>query len=151
MVSDAPRKQAHASTSQIGRTLDTSATLAKLNQLLQSLSTGAEIELVIQETQPEIGGVSETSAKVQAALSAPLTLITDDGQGGMLGPWTISTEQLSALLKVNSFDNGDGMQQYDVSIDLEPFRAYLEGLAPADRDDLVARSLRHLLGRGRLP
>ncbi len=123
--------QVSQTTSQIGRTLDIAATLSKLDQSLRSLSTGAEIALVIHETQPEIGGVSETSAKVQAALSAPLTLITDDGQGGMLGPWTISTEQISALLKVDSIQNGDGTQHYDVSVDLEPFRAYLEGLAPA--------------------
>ncbi len=118
-------------TSQIGRTLDVAATLAKLDRSIQSLSTGAEIELVIEETQPAVGGVNETSVRVQAALSAPITLITDDGEGGLLGPWTITTDQLNALLKIEAFDNGDGTQRYDVAADLEPFRPFIEGLAPA--------------------
>jgi vancomycin resistance protein YoaR len=125
--------QVSQTTGQIGRTLDIPATLAKLNQSLQTLSTGAEIELVISETQPEIGGVNETSSKVQAALSAPMTLITDDGTAAAtpVGPWTISTDQLSALLKIDQHANGDGTERYDVSVDMEPFRPYLETLAPA--------------------
>jgi vancomycin resistance protein YoaR len=121
----------NAAPGQIGRTVDIPATLTELSRVIATLTTGAEIPLVIRETLPETFDVGMSDARARAALSAPLTLITDDGKGGTLGPWTISQEQIAALLLVNAVQHGDGTQTYEVSVDFAPFRAYLETLAPA--------------------
>lgn len=123
-------KQVAAVSGQTGRTVDITATLAELNRIIAGLNTGAEIPLVIRESLPTTFDVELAETRVKAALSAPLTLVTDDGNGGTLGPWTISVDQLSALLKVNQIENGDGTRRYEVTMDMSPFRGYLEKLAP---------------------
>jgi vancomycin resistance protein YoaR len=115
---------------QIGRTVDIEATLRELNRVIATLNTGAEIPLVIRETPPSTFDVELAETRAKAALSAPLTLVTDDGNGGTLGPWTISTDQIAALVRVEEIDNGEGLRRYEVSVDMSPFRAYLESLAP---------------------
>lgn len=122
--------QVISNTGQTGRTLDISATLAELDRVLTGLKTGAEIQLVIRETLPTVRDVGLAAARAEAALSAPLVLVTDDQQGGTLGPWTISVEQIASLLNVRQITNDDGTSYYDVNIQLEPFRAYLESLSP---------------------
>lgn len=115
---------------QVGRTLDVPATLAQLNSRLMTLTGGAEIALVIDETAPAAYGVELAEAKARAALSAPLTLTTDDGQGNPLGPWTISVDQIAQLLEVIVVENPDGTRVYDVGIDFSAFEDYLNTLAP---------------------
>jgi vancomycin resistance protein YoaR len=122
--------QITANPGQTGRTLDVEATLAELNRMLLDLKSGAEINLVIRETPPTVRDVELAAVRAQTALSAPLTLVTDDQKGGFLGPWTISVDQISSLMHVTLIDNGDGTKHYEVNIALEPFRAYLESLAP---------------------
>ncbi|MCU0498307.1 MAG: VanW family protein [Anaerolineae bacterium] len=109
-----------------GRRLDIPATLDSLNQVIVTLNTGAEIDLVIRETPSGIANVESAAQQLRAALAAPLTLKTEDN----LGPWTISREQIAASLQVQLIDNGDGSQRYEVAIDFEPFRPFLESLAP---------------------
>jgi len=115
---------------QTGLALDISTTLSQLGDALLQLNTGAEIPLIVSESQPFITDASEAAAKIQTALSAPVTLVTDNQQGGTLGPWTASVEQIRSVLKLALIPNPDGTQRYDVEADVEPFRSYLEGLAP---------------------
>jgi vancomycin resistance protein YoaR len=119
-----------AALGQMGRTVDIDATLDELNRIIPTLNTGAEIPLVIRETLPATFDVELAEARARAALSSPLTLTTDDGNGGTLGPWTISVEQIAALLRVHRVDHGDGTSRYEVTVDMSPFRGYLETLAP---------------------
>lgn len=113
-----------------GRTLDIPATLANLDSVLTTLTTGGEIPLVIYETYPTIWNVDEAVGNVRAALSSPLELYADGVNGERLGPWTASVEQIAALLKIDLVDNADGTRRYEVHIDMSAFESFLDELAP---------------------
>ncbi|MGB1286531.1 MAG: VanW family protein [Aggregatilineales bacterium] len=115
---------------QNGRVLDVPATLTLLETAISNLESGAEIPLVINESPPTVWSVEPTANLIRNALSAPLTLVALDDDGQSLGPWTITTEQLAALLVVTLTNNADGTQSYDASIDMSAFEIYLAGLAP---------------------
>lgn len=114
-----------------GRTVDILATLSRLETAILSLSTGAEVPLVISETPPRIRDVDAAAAKARAALASPIQLIADDPvSGGSLGPWTANVDQIARLLRLELLDNGDGTYRYDVHIDMAIFGSFLETLAP---------------------
>ncbi len=118
---------------QAGRTLDIDATLAQLDAQILSLSGGAEIPLVVQETQPRMWNAQEAVNALDAALSAPLQLTATGTNGEMLGPWTINTEQIAALITLEMVENPDGSRTYQPSIDMSGFATTLEQLAPGLR------------------
>ena len=113
-----------------GRTLDVTATLARLDNTILSLSSGGEVPLVINETPPVAWDAAAAAQRAQIALSGPVMLVADDANGGTLGPWIASVDQIRALLKIQTVANGDGTYRYEVNVDPQPFRAYLETLAP---------------------
>ncbi len=113
-----------------GRTLDVTATLARLDDTILSLSSGGEVPLVINETPPVAWDAQAAAQRAQIALSAPVMLVADDANGGTLGPWIASVDQIRALLKIETVANGDGTYRYEVTVDPAPFQAYLETLAP---------------------
>jgi vancomycin resistance protein YoaR len=114
-----------------GRTVDILATLSRLETAILSLSTGAEVPLVISETPPRIRDVDAAAAKARTALASPIQLIADDpATGGSLGPWTANVDQIARLLRLELLDNGDGTYRYDVYIDMAIFGSFLETLAP---------------------
>jgi len=115
---------------QTGLALDISSTLDTLEGLMRQLQTGGEIGLVVKEAQPLVRDASAAAAKINAALSAPLTLVTDDQQGGSLGPWTANVDQIKSLLVLKLIPNGDGTESYDVTVNPEPLRGFLQSLAP---------------------
>jgi vancomycin resistance protein YoaR len=121
--------------SQTGLALDISSTLSKLEESLLRLDTGAEIQLTVIEAQPRIRDAEAAAIKMNTALSAPLTLVTEDPKGGTLGPWTASVEQIRSLLLLKLVENGDGTLRYDVEANPEPLRGFVESLAPG----LIAR------------
>ncbi|MBI5671510.1 MAG: VanW family protein [Chloroflexi bacterium] len=112
-----------------GLTLDIGATVAKLEEAVLQLTTGAEIPLTISETPPLVWDAEAAAAKARAALSGPVTLVADNPQGGTFGPWTASVEQIAALLESRLVVNADGTRVFDVGLNVEAFRSYLEGLA----------------------
>lgn len=112
-----------------GRTLDITATLARLDEALTRLSAGGEIPLVINETPPIAWDAEAAANKARAALSGPVILVADDGRGGSLGPWTASVDQIAALLDVEQVTQPDGSLTYDVVVNVEAYRPYLESLA----------------------
>jgi vancomycin resistance protein YoaR len=94
------------------------------------LNTGAELPLVVNETPPTVWNAEDAAARVEIALSSPVTLIADAPDGSTLGPWTASIDQIAALLSVQLVANSDGTQRYDVTVDMSAFQDYLEELAP---------------------
>ncbi|RMF80298.1 MAG: hypothetical protein D6737_08460 [Chloroflexi bacterium] len=113
-----------------GRTLDITATLNQLDSAVLNFTTGTELPLVVNETPPIIWEAETTANQIRAALSGPLQLFATDLDGSTLGPWTVSTDQIAALLHVQLVDNGDGTQRYETSIDMNVFGDFLETLAP---------------------
>lgn len=126
--------------SQVGRQVDVEATLGLLRQVILSLTTGAEIPIVIRETQPAIREVEEAAALVRAALSSPIQLYLPVAKEGDPGPWQASPEFISGLLNIQRVENGDGTARYAVSANAEPLRAFLTELAPQLR--IEARNAR---------
>jgi vancomycin resistance protein YoaR len=119
-----------ATPAQTARTLDVSASLARLDYALTNSAAGTDIPLVIREQPAAIQNLDEAALLAQTVLSAPLTLIADDGQGNPLGPWVLSREQLASALKVELVPVSDGVYRYEVGIDLSSAASYLETLAP---------------------
>ncbi|MBI1277872.1 MAG: hypothetical protein GC179_07070 [Anaerolineaceae bacterium] len=115
---------------QTGLALDVSTTLNTLEGLMRQLQTGGEIALVVKEAKPLVTDASAAAAKINTALSAPLTLVTDDQKGGSLGPWTANVDQIKSLLILKLIPNGDGTESYDVTVNPEPLRGFLQSLAP---------------------
>ncbi len=115
---------------QTGLALDVSSTLNTLEDLMRQLQTGGEIPLVVKEAKPLVTDASAAAAKINAALSAPLTLVTDDQKGTSLGPWTANVDQIKSLLVLSLIPNGDGTQSYEVTVNPEPLRGFLQSLAP---------------------
>lgn len=115
---------------QPGRTLNVTATLASLENAILNLSPGGEIPLVISETPPIAWDSDSAAQRARAALSGPVRLTASDLEGNPLGPWTMTVDQIAALLRVETVTTADGSQTYQVDLDIEAFRPFLESLAP---------------------
>lgn len=113
---------------QIGRTLDTQAVLAELQPQMQTLTDGL-LPLVIHESPPIILDASQQAAIARQMLSGPLTLAVPSAQTGDPGPWTLSPDQLAGMLKIERVDTEAGAA-YQVGLDAEQMRTYLDNLAP---------------------
>ena len=113
-----------------GRSLDITSTLARLDNAILNLSSGGEVPLVINETPPVAWDAEAAAQRARTALSSPVLLVADDLNGGTLGPWYASIDQIRALLRVETVENEDGTLRYEVSVDPAPFEAYLQTLAP---------------------
>ena len=127
--------QVVATSGSVGRSLDIQAMLAQLDNVILRLDTGAEIPLVIDETPPLMGDTALAAAQVQAAVSSPIMLEAVDTAGQVLGPWTASADQIAALLRIEPVYNGDGTIDYNVGINVDAFRAFLESIAPGLRTE----------------
>lgn len=119
-----------ATTGSSGRSLDITTTRARLDDAILNLNSGGEVPLVINETPPVAWDADAAAQRARIALSSPVLLVADDLNGGTLGPWYASVEQIRALLRVDTVQNADGTLRYEVSVDPAPFREYLETLAP---------------------
>jgi vancomycin resistance protein YoaR len=115
----------------IGQTVDVQGTLNTLSNAILRLDTGGEIPLLIQEDFPLVVDVEAAAAKARAAVSAPLTIIADSPDGQIVGPWSAMPHQIGELLVKTPIYNGDGTISYDVGINVEVFRSFLENLAPS--------------------
>ncbi len=115
--------------SQNGLALDIPATLTQLETALLQLNTGEEITLVVNEAAPAVRDADQAAAKLNAALASPLTLITDNQRGGTLGPWVASVDQIKSLLALKLVTNEAGSLSYDVEVNVEPLRGFVQSLA----------------------
>ncbi len=114
---------------QVGRTLDVPATLAALAPQLESLTDGL-IPLVVHETPPIILDATEQAELAKRILNAPLVLSLPDGETGA-GPWTFDQETLAGMLSIEQITDEAGDAIYQIGINSEELRAFLEDLAPA--------------------
>lgn len=90
---------------QVGRELKMDATLIYLGAQLQTFSDG-EVELVIQEVQPQILDVSAQADAARQVLSQPLTLLVPNATQGDPGPYVYNQQILANLLAVQRTQNG---------------------------------------------
>ncbi len=112
-----------------GRTVNVMATLTRLDTAILALENAGEIAVAVEETSPVVLDADEAARRARVALSAPVTLIADDGSGNPLGPWTASVDQIAALLRVSTVRTDDGALHYDVRVNAGAFTPYLESLA----------------------
>ncbi len=117
---------------QMGWTMDLTATLRQLDGIIMRMDTGAEIPLSVGETAPLVTDVEAAATKARAAVSGPITLIAEnpDPQGAPLGPWTATPDQIAVLLYTEPVYNADGTVGYELHVQTDAFRNFLENLAP---------------------
>ncbi len=114
---------------QIGRTLDIERTLALIRPSLSKMEN-LEVELPVIETTPDILDVGPQADLARKILSEPLVLTASDGEGETIS-WTISPEDLAAMLTINRMENGEGgASAYEIVVNEGLFEVYLRSLAP---------------------
>jgi vancomycin resistance protein YoaR len=90
---------------QVGRELKMDATLLYLGGQLRTFSDG-EVQLVIQEVQPQILDVSAQADAARQILSQPLTILVPNAREGDPGPYVYNQQILANLLAVQRTPNG---------------------------------------------
>src|SRR5512142_2507271 len=101
---------------QVGRELKIDATLIYLAAQLQTFSDG-EVQLVVQQVQPQVLDVSGQADAARQILSQPLTLTIPNAAAGDPGPYVYTPEVVANLLAVQRTQNGD---QAGVQVALNP-------------------------------
>ena len=81
------------------------ATLIYLGSQLQTFSDG-EVQLVIQEVQPQVLDVGAQAEAARQVLSQPLTLLIPNATTGDAGPYVYNPQILANLLSVQRGQNG---------------------------------------------
>jgi len=113
---------------QVGREMDTNATLELLAKKLQSGEDGV-IPLPILETSPLITDVSAQVELAKKILSAPLELSLPGGQPDKHGPWKFDVPTLVKMLAFERINQGESAK-YEVTVNSSQLRAFLTQLAP---------------------
>jgi vancomycin resistance protein YoaR len=128
--------------SQIGRELDIPATVGTVRQVVLNLTTGAEVPLIVKETQPAIAEAETVGNQLRQALTSPVQIYVDNAQEGDPGPWEASPEFIAGMFTVVRTDNGDGTAKYELNTNTEPLKNFLQGLAqPLEVQPVSARFL----------
>ncbi len=119
--------RAETVTSQTGRQVNITATLSALRTEIMAFRTHSEINLVVDETPPQVLDVRAAAARVNVALATPITFYME---GENAGPWKLSVETLETMLVLERVPHDDGTVSYEVHLDTDRARAFLEELAP---------------------
>lgn len=118
-----------ATPGETGKTVDVRSTLYRLDSAILNFDAGGEIPLVVNETPPVSVDAEYVAAQAQVALSAPVILTAADADGNALGPWTVTVDQITHLLRIDTRLDDGGQPLTEVTVDVEAFRPSLEGLA----------------------
>jgi vancomycin resistance protein YoaR len=113
---------------QIGRTLDVPTSLQAIRAQAETLQDGF-VDLTIVETSPAILDASEQAEIARKILSAPLTLSIPDANEEDPGPWVFNPEELAGMLVIERVSSAEG-DQYQIGLNTEQMRPFLEGLVP---------------------
>jgi vancomycin resistance protein YoaR len=113
----------HAYAGQIGRQLDSTATMSSVSPLFHQL-LDVNSPLVIQESSPEILDASEAASLANEILSEPLVITDED-----VGSWTLNPIILADMLRFNRQQVGVETR-FTVELDREQLRSFIEPLAP---------------------
>ncbi len=112
---------------QVGREVVINSTLDALETHLEKLQSGV-IPLVVVETAPSILDASAQADLAREILSKPLTFT--DGEGDENSTWTISPEDLAAMLIISRVENGEAENStYQIALNEDLFRIYLSSLS----------------------
>jgi vancomycin resistance protein YoaR len=120
--------QVTVNSGQVGRKVDVLAAQDALRTQMQTLQDGI-IPLVVEETPPVILDASAQAALAQQILSAPLVMQVENVEEGDPGPWTLEPSVLATMLTIQRVESG-GTATYQVGLDSQVLRTYLEGIAP---------------------
>ncbi len=101
---------------QVGRELKIDATLIYLAAQLQTFSDG-EVQLVVQEIQPQVLDVSAQADVARQILSQPLTLTIPNAAADDPGPYVYNPQVVANLLAAQRVQDGD---QGKVQVALNP-------------------------------
>jgi vancomycin resistance protein YoaR len=121
--------RAYAPPSQVGRAVDIPAALMVLRQEILALNTRSEIVLVVNETQPTVRDASAAAQQINLALVAPVEFFVRP-EDGSKGPWVSQIASLEQMLVIEPVQNDDGSGGYQVSLNLDQAREFLNSLAP---------------------
>ena len=116
--------------SQTGRQLDEAATLAQLRSVVLSMNTGAEIPLPITEAQPTIKDAEAAAAEIRLAVSGAIQIYMEAATSKDPGPWQASPDFIGGMLSVVRVDDGNNAAHYEVKVNTDPLKTFLQSLAP---------------------
>jgi vancomycin resistance protein YoaR len=121
--------QVIAAPGRIGRQLDVPKLAETLRGHLRALDRAIVVALPFVETAPLVLDASAQAAAAQNILNQPLTLMIATPGEGDPGAWTIEPSALAAMLRIQRVQEGNGAR-FDVALDANALRGYLEPLAP---------------------
>ncbi|MFN8421054.1 MAG: VanW family protein [Anaerolineae bacterium] len=128
--------------SQIGRELDVPATVGTVRQVVLNLTTGAEIPLIVRESQPAIDDAETVATQLRTAISTPIQIYVENQQPGEPGPWEANGEFIAGMYTILRVDDADGKAHYELQTNVEPLKNFLSGLAqPLEVQPVNARFL----------
>jgi vancomycin resistance protein YoaR len=111
---------------QVGREVDIEGMLSLIEIALRYMQN-ADFPLVVIETPPDLLEIGTEADLARQILSEAL-ILTDPDPENSSGPWMISPEDLAPMLRITRAE-GQG-SAYQISLNDDLFRVYLESLAP---------------------
>ncbi|MEP7288777.1 MAG: VanW family protein [Chloroflexota bacterium] len=118
------------SPSQVGRTLDIPATLGLLRPVVLNMNTGAEINLLIRETQPAILDSEAVAQQIRTAVASPIQIYIETSTTKDPGPWQVSPDFIAGMLSVVRVEDANGAAHYALNTTLDPLKNFMITLAP---------------------
>ncbi len=123
--------------SEIGRTVDVAATVAQLAYPVSQLQS-ATLPLVIIETPPAIADATQAAETIRVILDKDMMFYVAEPYPGDPGPWTLSRDDLAAMLVIEPVALDIGGSEYRIRVSESQLQAFLDPLAPqltADPED----------------
>src|SRR4030042_90206 len=114
---------------QVGRTLDVSAALARLDTQLQTV-TDSILPLVVNETPPVILDATAQAELARQILSAPLKLQIPNPQEGDPGPWSFEPAARAEMLTIQRVKTDSG-ESYQVGLSSDALRTFMMNVVPS--------------------
>lgn len=113
---------------QIGRTVNSMLTLSTMENYLLNMMNG-EVPVIVEEHPPAILDVSE-QAEIARNILSQATTLTVPGEGeNEAGPWMFEPNRLAEMLTIERVEY-EGGARYQVGLEAEQLRTFLEGIAP---------------------
>ena len=126
---DIQNSEVVVSSGQIGRTVDIMGTLSDLTPTLTAMESG-EIPLIVDTFNPEVLDVSSEAELARQILSEPLVL-TAPMEEDQEETWEIAPDELANMLIIRKADQEQAQNNaYQISVNEDLFRIFLESLAP---------------------
>jgi vancomycin resistance protein YoaR len=111
--------------SQLGRSLDTADTRARLLATVLTMQD-AELQMLIHETQPRVNDTSAAALQIQQIMNGPMNFYLQEPLAGVdLEPVTLPVGELVKWIRVQSVESGQGRAETQVILDENAVRAWL--------------------------